>query len=109
MTAGSLAREARRRSGLTQAELASRIGTTQSAVARLENDRSATSFDRLARIARACGLELVPTLRPADDSDWSVASANLRLDVDARVRQHQAALRFASAGRGALAGRDRGA
>ncbi|HEY5727341.1 MAG TPA: helix-turn-helix transcriptional regulator [Acidimicrobiia bacterium] len=109
MTAGSLAREARRRSGLTQAELARRIGTTQSAVARLESDRSATSLERLARIARACGLELVPTLRIADDSDWSVASTNLRLDVDARVRQHQAALRFASAGRAALAGRDRGA
>jgi transcriptional regulator with XRE-family HTH domain len=109
MTAGSLAREGRRRAGLTQAELASRIGTTQSAVARLENDRAACSFERLARIARACGLELVPMLLTADDSDWSVASTNLRLDVDARVRQHQAVLRFSSAGRAAMAGRKHGA
>jgi transcriptional regulator with XRE-family HTH domain len=108
MTTGSLAREARRRAGLTQAELAARLGTTQSALARLENDRSATSLDRLARIARTCGLELVPTFRRADDSDWSVASANLRLDVDARIRQHQAALRFVAAGRKAVGRRDRG-
>jgi transcriptional regulator with XRE-family HTH domain len=99
MKAGSLVQEARRRAGLSQAELAERIGTTQSAVARLERGRSAPSAERLARIVRACGLELVPSLRPADDSDWSVASANLRLDVDARVRQHRAALRFATAGR----------
>ena len=84
---------------MTQTELAARIGTTQSAVARLERGRTAPSAERLTRIVRACGLELVPILRPVDDSDWSVASANLRLDVDARVRQHQAALRFARAGR----------
>lgn len=94
-----LIREARRRAGLSQAELAGRIGTTQSAVARLERGRSAPSAERLAGIVRACGLELVPSLREVDDSDWSVASANLHLDVDARVRQHQAALRFARAGR----------
>jgi transcriptional regulator with XRE-family HTH domain len=99
----------RRRAGLTQAELAARIGTTQSAVARLERGGSTPSLERLTRIARCCGLELVPVLRPADDSDWSVASANLRLDVDARVRQHQAALRFAQAGREAAGGRRGGA
>jgi transcriptional regulator with XRE-family HTH domain len=100
-----LIREARRRAGLTQAELAERIGTTQSAIARLERGRSAPSAERLAWIVRACGLELVPTLQPADDSDWSLASANLRLDPDARVRQHQAALRFARAGRRAASER----
>lgn len=105
MRAGIWVREVRRRAGLTQAELAARIGTTQSAVARLERGGSAPTLERLALITRACGLELVPTLRPADDSDWSVASANLRLGVDARVRQHQAALRFARAGRRAVAER----
>ena len=109
MAAGSLAREARRRAGLTQAELGRRVGTTQSAVARLERGGTEPSLERLGRIARACGLDLVPTLRPADDSDWSVARANLRLDVDARVRQHAAALRFARAGRAALERRRGGA
>lgn len=106
MKAGHLIREARRRAGLSQAELAERIGTTQSAIARMERGRSSPSAERLTRIVRACGLDLVPTLVPAEDSDWSVASANLRLDLDARVRQHQAALRFARAGRrAASAGR----
>jgi transcriptional regulator with XRE-family HTH domain len=105
MDGGQLAREARRRAGLTQAELAERIGTTQSAVARLERGRTDPSVERLGRIVRACDLELVPALRPADDSDWSVASANLLLDVDDRVRQHQAALRFARAGRAAASAR----
>jgi transcriptional regulator with XRE-family HTH domain len=109
MRSGWLVREARRRGNLTQAELAARLGTTQSAVARLEGGGSAPSLERLGRIAGACGLELVPTLRPGDDSDWSVASANLRLDVDARVRQHQAALRFARAGRTARGGHRAGA
>lgn len=102
MGGGSIAREARRRAGLTQAELARRLGTTQSAVARIERGGTEPSMERLRRIARACGLDLVPSLRPVDDADWSVARSNLRLDVDARVRQHQAALRFARAGRAAL-------
>ncbi|HSJ49946.1 MAG TPA: helix-turn-helix transcriptional regulator [Actinomycetota bacterium] len=105
MKARFLVREARRRAGLSQAELAHRIGTTQSAVARLEGGGSVPSLERLERIARACGLELVPMLRRADESDWSVASTNLRLDVDARVRQHQASLRFARAGRRAARAR----
>jgi hypothetical protein len=40
---------------------------------------------------------------PADDAQWSVAQANLRLDPEARVHQHQAAVRFIQAGREALA------
>lgn len=102
MIGGALVREARRRAGLTQAELARRAGTTQSAVARLEGGRNEPNVRRVRELVRACGLELVTTLTPVDDSDWSVARANLALDVDARVRQHQAALRFADAGRAAL-------
>ncbi len=102
MTGGLLVREARRRAGLTQAELARRVGTTQSAVARIEGGNTEPSLERVRRYVRACGLDLVPTLPPADDSDWSVAQANLGLDVDARVRQHQAALRFGRAGRAAM-------
>jgi transcriptional regulator with XRE-family HTH domain len=103
MKAGTLIREARRRAGLTQAELAERLGTTQSAIARLERGGTEPSYERVAHVAKACGLELVPQLLPADDADWSVASLNLTVDRDTRVRRHQAALRFARAGREALA------
>ena len=103
MQGTDLIREARRRAGLTQRELAERLGTTQSAIARLERGRTEPSYQRVAAALRACGLELVPQLLPADDSDWSVASTNLAVDVEARVRRHKAALRFAMAGRKALA------
>jgi transcriptional regulator with XRE-family HTH domain len=103
MDAGALIREARRRAGLTQAELAERLGTTQSAIARLERGGTEPSFERVVDAARACGLELVPQLLPADDADWSVASTNLLVDPETRVRRHQAALRFARAGREAMA------
>jgi len=105
MKGGGLIREARRRAGLTQAELAHRVGTTQSAIARLERGRTEPSIERVGQLLRACGLDLNVRLAPADDSNWSVAQTNLALDVDARVRQHQAVLRWARAGRAAMARR----
>jgi HTH-type transcriptional regulator/antitoxin HipB len=57
-------RKAREHVGLTQAELAARIGSTQPAVARLEAGGSAPSFAMLRRIAAALGFELVVELRP---------------------------------------------
>jgi transcriptional regulator with XRE-family HTH domain len=56
-------REARERCGITQAELASRIGSTQPAIARLEAGGSTPSLGTLRRIAAALGLELVIELR----------------------------------------------
>jgi ribosome-binding protein aMBF1 (putative translation factor) len=53
-------RAARTRAGLTQAELAKKIKTTQSVIARLEGgtDKRTPSLDLLARIASACDAEL---------------------------------------------------
>jgi transcriptional regulator with XRE-family HTH domain len=102
MRGGTLIREARRRAGLTQSELADRLGTTQSAIARLEGGRTEPSFARVGTCMRACGLDLVPRLTAVDDSDWSVASANLLVTPDERVLRHRRALRFAAAGRKAM-------
>jgi transcriptional regulator with XRE-family HTH domain len=55
---GGLVREARLRAGLTQAELADRVGTTQSAIARVERGGSAPSLARVRELVTACGLEL---------------------------------------------------
>ncbi|MGL5115694.1 MAG: helix-turn-helix transcriptional regulator [Beijerinckiaceae bacterium] len=52
---------ARARSGLTQAEIARRMGTTQSAVARLETERL-PSLSTLKRYAEAVGARLVVKL-----------------------------------------------
>lgn len=53
-------KEARSRAGLTQVQLARKIGTTQSVIARLEGgaDRRVPSLSLLARIAAACHGEL---------------------------------------------------
>lgn len=50
--------EARARSGLTQSELARRMGTTQSAIARIEGGRINPSVEMLRRYARATGNRL---------------------------------------------------
>ena len=56
--------EARQLAGLTQAEVAQRMGTTQSVVARLESARHMPTFDMVARYAAAIGrrvdIHLVP-------------------------------------------------
>lgn len=56
-------REARERLGVTQAELAARIGSTQPAIARLEAGGVTPSLVTLRRIAAALGLELIVELR----------------------------------------------
>ncbi len=54
-----LVREMRDAEGLTQAELAKRVGTTQSVIARLEDaEYTGHSLAMLERIAAACGVAL---------------------------------------------------
>lgn len=57
-------RLARRQSGLTQAALARRAGTSQPTLAAYEAGRAHPRMDTLDRLAQASGCELVVTLRP---------------------------------------------
>ena len=57
--------EARTRAKLTQAELAERMKTTQSVVARLESGRAYPSARTLERIALATGTRLQISFDPA--------------------------------------------
>jgi transcriptional regulator with XRE-family HTH domain len=50
--------EARKIAGLTQAELADRMDTTQTAIARLESGTSLPSTRTLSRVAEAAGLKM---------------------------------------------------
>ena len=54
---------ARKTAGLTQEELAERMGTTKSAISRLEsslrNEKHSPSFATLKKYANACGKKLV--------------------------------------------------
>jgi transcriptional regulator with XRE-family HTH domain len=56
--------ERRRELGLSQAELAELVDTTQSAIARLESGGRPPRIDTLLRIANALDCELVVELRP---------------------------------------------
>jgi ribosome-binding protein aMBF1 (putative translation factor) len=56
--------KARRRAGLSQAELARRMKTTQSTVARLESGRGQPSTRTLLRLAKATGHRLKISFQP---------------------------------------------
>ena len=58
--------KARLRTGLTQAELAERMGAKQSLVARLENGGTLPSTRTLQRYAAATGSRLKITFEPVD-------------------------------------------
>ena len=62
--AGELVRELRARHGLSQAALAYRAGTTQQAISRIERGLVSPTAEMLARLAAACGEELVLNARP---------------------------------------------
>ena len=58
--------DVRNRAGLTQEELARRMGTTQPVVARLESGRSRPSMRTLERLAEATGSRLLISFAPLD-------------------------------------------
>jgi len=93
MIGGELVREARKRAGLTQADLAERAGTTQSAIARLESGRTSPALEQVERLLKLCGFQLVVQLAPYDDSDLVQAEARLRQDVEDRLTAVQAGVR----------------
>jgi transcriptional regulator with XRE-family HTH domain len=97
MRGGELIREARRRAGLSQRELAQRLHTAQSVVARWEAGTTSPSFETVVRAVRACGFELDTHLVPVEEGfahDWSLAEQNLRLSPEERLANHAAAHDF---------------
>ena len=62
-TAGALLRQARKRVGLSQVDLAARAGVTQSVISAYESGQRQPSIPALARLVDAAGLELTMGLR----------------------------------------------
>lgn len=79
-------REARRRAGLTQAELAQRVGTSQPAIARYERARSMPDLPTLHRVVEACGLELRLELAERDPQRSAAARLALERTPEERLR-----------------------
>ena len=88
-------REGRKRAGITQAELAGRAETTQSAIARLESGRTSPSLEQVERLLRLSGFQLVVELAPYDDSDIVQAEAALRRTPTERIERMEAGVAFA--------------
>lgn len=63
-TTGALIRDARRRAGLSQAELARRAGTSQPTLAHYESGRLVPRFDTVARLLEASDHVLVVRAEP---------------------------------------------
>lgn len=61
---GRAVQASRERARLSQRELAERIGTTQSAIARMESGGVLPTIDTLERVAAALGARLEVRLRP---------------------------------------------
>ena len=84
--AGALIADARSRAGLTQAELAARAHTVQSAIAAYEAGRRQPTLPTLYRILAAAGFDLRARLAPADDHDDSLAAWEASLPEAERQR-----------------------
>jgi transcriptional regulator with XRE-family HTH domain len=97
ISCGSLLRDARRRHGLDQADLARRAGTGQPAISRIERDVVSPSLDTLNRLFEAMGEVL--TLSPLDLADPPPGGGNQSIaelrsdyrDLTAEERLAQAA------------------
>jgi len=84
----------RTRTGLSQEELAARVGTSHSHISRIESGRHKTSVATLRRIGDALGLRLVVTFEPAETPvSWDVAEkVRIAAPIKTPVREKSAAL-----------------
>lgn len=101
MMGGSVIRRARLRAGLSQAELASRLGTKQPVVARWERGARSPSLETVARAVAACGLALDVAVVERDHGEeaslreWRDLSPAERLRRNERMLETEQWLRTA--------------
>jgi transcriptional regulator with XRE-family HTH domain len=89
--AGALLRDARKRHGLTQAQLAARARTSQAAISRIERGLVSPSVDMLARLLDLTGEELTLDAAPIDyGHDRTLLRENLRHEPAERIRRQVA-------------------
>jgi transcriptional regulator with XRE-family HTH domain len=78
--AATLIRDARKSSGLTQAELGRRLGVSQAAVAQLERPSANPSVARLDEVLHAAGQRLALRAEPVTTNvDETLLARNLRM------------------------------
>lgn len=67
---GTLLREIRTRAGLTQTELAKRIGSAVSTLSQWEDGRNRIPFPRAIDICESCGYKVIIRRKDADTDGW---------------------------------------
>jgi transcriptional regulator with XRE-family HTH domain len=85
MHGGTVIRQSRRRAGISQRELAARLGTKQSVVARWESRATSPTVESVSAVAAACGLALEFRLIPVDADLERVLTEQLRRTPAERV------------------------
>jgi len=83
--AGRMVRDARRRAGLTQRQLAAKAGIPQETIARIERGRVDPRVMTLDRLLEACGLGLESIPRLGIGIDRTQIRALLRLSPSERL------------------------
>src|SRR5699024_7700121 len=87
---GALIRDARRHKELTQSELATLLGTSQSAVARIEQGKQNVSLDMLARIGESLDSEIVSVGHAVPQNLRIVGGTKLSGEIDVRTSKNAA-------------------
>src|ERR1700744_2601292 len=87
MRGGDYVMMARRRAGLTQRQLAERLGLRQATIARWERGDRRVSVGDVELVAHACGLQLDAHLLIEDRSWWPQIAMQLELDPLERGRR----------------------
>lgn len=94
MSAGPLIRDQRLAARMTQAELADRLGTSQSAIARLERPDSNPRVETVERALRETGRALALSTKPlTKGTDESLILGNLALTPEERLARFTASYR----------------
>jgi uncharacterized protein len=90
MTAAQIIREARLKAGLTQTELADRLGRERAQVARWEIGGQEPSFENLQSVVEACGFRL--RLEIAEREEMPALDAELDASLPQAPQQRVQAL-----------------
>ena len=96
MKAATVLREARRRAGLTQAELAEACGVKQPAISRIETGAVDPTVETLDRLLAACGESLESAPRLGIGIDRTLIHENLKLSPAQRLEYAAGAARAIS-------------
>ena len=103
MPISNLVREARRRAGFTQAELAQRAGVAKSTVGRIESGARVPSTEMVERLVRAAGFDVSVSLSEPDPGTDSMFERTLQRSPAERLSDATRVAGFVLSGRRAVA------